>query len=79
MKMPPNIALSIDRNRHKVYYQSVAGYVASAGVNIGADDLAKAIESDELWEVQWHPDTPVGSCSVAAATYERAMELANEP
>lgn len=77
MKMPPNIALTIDRNRHKVSYESVAEYVESAGVDIDACDLAKAVEADELWEVRWHPDTPVGSCSVAAATYERAMELAN--
>jgi hypothetical protein len=30
-----------------------------------------------VWEVQWYPVTPVGFCRVYAATFARALEIAN--
>lgn len=29
-----------------------------------------------MWVISWCPDTPVGSCTVAASTLERALEKA---
>jgi hypothetical protein len=28
-------------------------------------------------DIKWHPNTLVGFCAVAAATFERAIKLAN--
>lgn len=40
------------------------------------EDKAAILTTGEMWEIRWYPDTPVGYCTVAAATLERALELA---
>ena len=35
-----------------------------------------AIRDGELWEIQWYPRTPIGSFTVRAASFERALEHA---
>jgi hypothetical protein len=48
-------------------------------IDMTPQDKAEILEKEEIWTVQWYPNTPVGFCIVAAATLERALELANEP
>jgi hypothetical protein len=38
----------------------------------------RAIDTDEIWDLQWYPDTPVGSYKVLAPTLEELLELALE-
>jgi hypothetical protein len=42
------------------------------------EEMQKAIATNEIWEVRWFPNTPVGSCVVYAATLEAALAFANE-
>ena len=46
---------------------------------IHPDDLAAILLSGEVWTIDWCPNTPVSSRLVIAATFERAIERANEP
>lgn len=86
-RLPPHACeLTITHNPHRTDYATVEKYLALCeergngydDSELTPEDRAKAIEADELWVVQWYPDTPVGSCVVAAATLERALERASE-
>lgn len=77
MSLPRNIAISIERNPHRLLYISIRDFIAG-GVRIDATELERAEASGELWVVTWNPDTVVGSCCVGASTMERALVLAAE-
>lgn len=76
--------LVITHNPHRTDYATVARYLELCDERghgydeseLAPEDRAAAIEADELWVIQWYPDTPVGSCVVAAATLERALARA---
>ena len=38
--------------------------------NMTFEEKLKAIELDSVWELQWYPDTPIGSYYVAASSLE---------
>jgi hypothetical protein len=79
MKLPAHkCSLTITHNAHKDYYDSLPGYLEGSLKDIDPSDLREIFDTGELWEIQWHPDTPVGFCKVYAPTLERALELANE-
>lgn len=79
MKLPTHICLSIQHNGHAGAYQSIDEYLEQFDVEeCPPDDRAAILASGEIWEINWCPRTPVGSCVVAAATLERALELANQ-
>ena len=77
MKLPDGIAHFITRNDHASCYQSLESYVLDNNIEIEADELRKAIKENELWTIRWYPRTPVSFREVAAATLDRALELAN--
>ena len=74
--LPPHKAgLCIWHNEHLSFHQqSVKEYTDDIARNIGGMDWASdeeralAYETNELWEVHWYPDNPVGSYSVYGAT-----------
>lgn len=33
------------------------------------EEREKAIATNEIWELHWYPDTPVGFCSVFASSF----------
>lgn len=70
-------SLTITHNPHKDFYETVADYCRRFGANCWADEfsMVRAIDSDELWEIQWYPDTPNGFFKVMAPTLEEALEL----
>ena len=37
----------------------------------------RAIDTNEIWTLQWYPNTPVGFNAVAAPTLEELLEFAN--
>ena len=82
IKLPAHeCALSITHNDHKNNYETVASMLEWRGVSpdqCGSQAEYDALRAgDEVWEVHWYPDTPVGFYAVYAATLERALELAN--
>ena len=40
---------------------------------ISEEEKAKAAKTNSMWELQWYPDTPVGSYSVAASSLEALL------
>lgn len=66
-------SLSIENNENRNYYESVEEYIS----RVSSEDFyefsspeakAKCIETDELWTMQWYPDTPTVSKAIAAPT-----------
>lgn len=82
MNLPKHINLTIEHQPHATCYQSAAQWLETVdvfdAVDIEPADRAEMLRTGEIWEISWHPNTPVGSHSVAAATLERALELAND-
>jgi hypothetical protein len=63
-------SLTICHNPHKDVYETVVQYEGEDPVWASAEDRAQAIATNELWEMQWYPETPAGFVRVYAATYE---------
>ncbi len=66
-------SLTLEHNPQKAFYQTVALYVENiAGPSpfVSAEEEAAALQSGELWDLQWYPDTPVGSCRLLASSLE---------
>jgi hypothetical protein len=78
VKLPRHINLIIEHQPHVVNYQTVEEWLAdNGGEECDSDDRARMIDTGEVWYVQWYPDTPVGFLRAAAATLDRALEVAN--
>lgn len=75
-----NASLTISHNQHKDYYKTVAEKLAGLkhiGIDwISEEDKRVAIETDELWEMQWYPNTPIGFHLCMASSLEILLELA---
>ncbi len=87
IQWPKHISLNLRHNPHAVDYRPLETWLehyllaAEAGGQprnqaILPGDLAAIRSTCDLWELSWCPDTPVGSCTVVAATLERVLELA---
>ena len=80
MKLPKHkCELSITHNEHKSYYLSVKEYLHE-GDDIDWQSLEhkqRAIETDEIWQMRWYPETPVGFYSACAPTLEELLEFVN--
>jgi hypothetical protein len=77
---PRHIHLAIDHQPHAVMYMTVAEWLEDRDtehVDINDADREEMLRTGEVWVVTWYPDTPVGFNSVAAATLDRALEIAN--
>lgn len=74
-----NCGLYLTHNRHKDMYETVEDLLNGEDK---PDDWAtktsreRAIKNDELWELQWYPDTPVGFHRIYAATLEEVLKAA---
>lgn len=74
-------ALHLTHNDHKSYYLTVAeaihnkdhGYVDCW---VSAEQMQKAIDTDECWTLQWYPETPVGFCLLSAADLDVLLKAA---
>lgn len=73
-----NISLSLAHNTHKNYYEPAASYLENLnGIDWESEEHKKrALETDEVWELQWYPDTPISSYHLAAPTFEELMAFA---
>jgi hypothetical protein len=75
-------SLTIEHNPHKNYYESIPEYVSGPN-NFSShfkNDEAydRCIDTNELWVMQWYPDTPVGFIAVCAPTLNELIEYALE-
>jgi len=66
--------LIITHNPHASYYQNAAEYLNERDFDAcefaTPDSRAAIVASNELWECQWYPDTPIGFNSRVAESWE---------
>ena len=79
MKFPEHkAAMIIYHNDYKNNYDSIEEAVECEFNDwVSEEEKQKALETGEIWQVQWYPDTPIGFCVVSASTLEAALESAN--
>jgi hypothetical protein len=74
--------LSLTHNAHLNSYQHVCAWIDD--IDIGDDEWAapgekdKAIATNELWCLQWYPDTPVGFHRMFASTLDVLLAAATK-
>lgn len=85
MKLPDHkCGLFLEHNVHKDYYQTAKQAIEEAPEDMDMfpfkdeESRQRAIDTDEIWTLQWYPDTPIGSYKVAAPTLEELLEYAAE-
>lgn len=80
--LPPHKAtLHLDHNQHKAYYDLIEDYIQNEEERFNfrsPEERQACIDTNEIWELQWYPDTPVGFCAIAAPTLEALIEYAKE-
>lgn len=64
-------------NEHKNYYETVKEFIANQDIELTEDEYDKCVINDELWILQWYPDTPIGFYNIAGSTLEYVLERAN--
>jgi hypothetical protein len=69
--------LYLTHNEHKNYYETVKEFIVNQDIELTEDEYDKCVINDELWVLQWYPDTPIGSYTVAGSTLEYVLEKAN--
>lgn len=74
--------LYLTHNEHKDYYLTAEQWLDDrGGAYVDWPDEAerrKAIETNEVWTLQWYPKTPIGSYYLGAASLDRLMEFVAE-
>lgn len=82
MNLPKHeCSLSINHNCCRDYYQTVEQWVDQDDGCIKPewkDEASKqqAIDTNEIWTMQWYPITPIGNHYVAAPTLEELLDWA---
>ncbi|HEY6861694.1 MAG TPA: hypothetical protein VI358_18155 [Pseudolabrys sp.] len=67
--IPPHKASAhITHNQHKAYYQDIEEYATECKW-VSDESRAEAIATNECWELQWYPETPIGFHRIAAAKW----------
>jgi hypothetical protein len=72
--------LELNHNPHLGYYETAASWINTSddqGPDWESDeDKALAIENNDFWTIQWFPQTPIGSCYIAASDLNKLLEFA---
>jgi len=81
---PHKCSLEITHNKHRDYHETAEerirqqeGYECPPAWR-SEEEKARAIATNELWEMDWYPDTPIGSYSICAPTLEELLDHARE-
>lgn len=77
MKLPKHINLTIEHNPHAANYQTAAEWLKRDGRGDPVD-YDEMVRLNEVWLIQWYPNTPVGFNAVVASTLEKALAAAME-
>jgi hypothetical protein len=83
---PHKCGLFLTHTEHRDYYESAAEWIAqketlmdgAEGLWKDAEARQRAIDTDEVWVLQWYPETPVGFNIVLAPTLEELLARAAE-
>ncbi len=79
--LPPHkCELTIQHNPQRSHYESVREHLGNLEVDaqdfVSAEDYEAALAGDELWNIHWYPDTPVGFYSTYGTTLFNALSAA---
>ena len=72
-------SLTISYNQHAVDYTDAItairdGYTYTNCEWVSEEEKSLALLNNSVWEIQWYPDTPVGSHSVAGTTLNGCLK-----
>ena len=74
--------LYLEHNAHRDYYQTTAEWIRKDNERecpyewVNDEQNQKAIETGEIWTLQWYPRTPIGFIALAAADLDVLLEAA---
>lgn len=76
-------SMSLEHNHHKSGYQTVEEYLKSpANEDLfdweSPEHKQRAIDTNEIWVLQWYPITPIGFNCVAAPTLGECLSFARK-
>lgn len=84
IKFPEHKAgLTLNHNQHKNVYETVEEYINKNSQYYDDESWAtptskkRAIETDELWELHWYPNTPIGFNTAFGAALEEVLNYVN--
>ena len=69
--------LYLEHNAHKDVYQTVEEYYKREYF-ISEDEYQKAIATDNVWNLHWYPETPIGFHCIAASSLEAIQTALKE-
>ena len=74
--------LYLTHNQHRDYYLTAAQGVnddpAGAQLDwVSYEEREKAIATDEVWTLQWYPETPIGFYCIAASDLDVLLRAAH--
>jgi len=73
MKFPEHkCGLYLSHNPHRDVYEKPEDFYR-AEFSISPEDWQKCIDTDDVWDLQWYPDTPIGFYLVIGSSLELVM------
>ena len=69
--------LYLEHNAHKDVYEIVREYYKQTDF-VSDDEYFKAIADNNVWCLQWYPETPVSFYRIAASSLEAIQEAVKE-
>jgi hypothetical protein len=80
MKLPKHkCSLTISHNSHKDCYDEILDYVDDNNFDwYNEEHKIRCIATNEIWEMHWYPETPIGFICVVAPTLEELLQIVNE-
>lgn len=73
------VTLSITHNEHREYHEPLTSYIDERDSSWeNEESRQRAIATDEIWEMQWYPDTSVGFYCAAAPTLPELISFAKK-
>lgn len=68
--------LALQHNEHRNYYESIENQLRDHYEWESEESRELAIENDDVWTLQWYPDTPIGFFAIASHSLEHLLEYA---
>jgi len=79
IKLPNHkCSLTITHNEHKNCYETVAQHLMQCDYSWQSEEhRQRSINTNELWTMQWYPETPIGFLLAAAPTLQELIGFVN--
>jgi hypothetical protein len=77
-KLPKHkCGLFLTHNEHKNIYQTAEEYIKNEDHTTweSEEHKQKAINTNEIWTLQWYPETPIGFYEISAPTLEDLLNF----